>query len=626
LQGVEKGYYVSCNAHGPAVFWAFVTTDSIDELSVRRALEHVLSSAAFSRNERQSKFLKFLVQRHLEGRGNELKESVIAVEVFHRKPDYDPKLDAIVRTEAVRLRARLNKYYAAEGRLDPITFELPKGGYRPVFHARTETQAPPERTSRGLWWTTGLLVAVATAAVATWWWASTVATSPTVAVLPLENLSHDPARDYVADGLTDEIIRNLSVIDGLTVRSRTSSFALKGKQLSASEAGKQLGADYLVEGSVLQDGQQVRVNAVLIRVRDDRPLWSGRFDRALTDLFAIQDEVSRGIVNSLRLQLTPGRRRYEANLQAYDLYLRGRHAMEGFPAVGRPTVKIAVGYFEQAIAKDANYALAYAAIADTFLAVDNNIIAPEAYPRAKAAAQKAIALDPLLSEAQSAMASIHAREHAWQDAERGFRRAIELNPNNALARLGLAVSVLVMQGRFEEGLEEARRAVALDPLSPYTHTEFARALLLAGRYDEAIDQSRKAIALDPERNRPYFLMARALSLHGKPADAVTVFEDRLERDAPPRGPAWLACAYMRAGRHDDARAVLQRELAAAAPARLMAGTYACVGDKERALQYLEQTLAEHQPGLAELLQAPELAGLRADPRFAKVRQEANLSP
>lgn len=602
-----------------------MATDGIDQTIVRRALEQILSSAAFSRNERQSRFLKHLVERHLEGRGNELKESVIAVEVFDRRPDYDPKLDAIVRTEAVRLRARLNKYYASEGRLDPITFELPKGGYRPVFRARTETQAPPERPSRELWWTTGLFIALATAAAVTWW-RPTVGTSPTVAVLPLENLSHDPASDYVADGLTDEIIRNLSVIDGLTVRSRTSSFALKGKQVSAGEAGKQLGADYLVEGSVLQAGEQIRVNAMLIRVRDDRPLWSGRFDRAFTDLFAIQDEVSGGIVNSLRLQLTPGRRRYEANLQAYDLYLRGRHAMEGFPAVGRPTVKIAVGYFEQAIAKDANFALAYAAIADTFLAVDNNIIAPEAYPRAKAAAQKAISLDPLLSEAQSAMASIHAREHAWQDAERGFRRAIELNPNNALARLGLAVSVLVMQGRFEEGLDEARRAVALDPLSPYTHTEFARALLLAGRYGEAIDQSRKAIALDPERNRPYFLMARALSLHGKPADAVSVFEDRLERDAPPRGPAWLACAYLRAGRHDDARAVVQREVAAAAPARLMAGTYACVGDKERALQYLENTLAEHQAGLAELLQAPELAALRPDPRFARVRQEANLSP
>lgn len=616
----------SCNPQGPAVFSASVA-DDIAEPTVRTALERILASAAFSRNARQSNFLKFLVERHLEGRGNELKESVIAVEVFDRRPDYDPKLDAIVRTEAVRLRARLQKYYAGEGRLDPIIIELPKGGYRPVFSRRTEPPAETKPAWRHTWWTTGALLVLVIAAVgAAWWRASPNTTLLPVAVLPLENLSHDPGTDYVADGLTDEIIRNLSLIEGLIVRSRTSSFALKGKRLSASEAGRQLAADYLVGGSVLQDGEHVRVNAVLIRVRDDFPLWSGRFDRTLTDLVAIQDEISRGIVDSLRLKLGPGRRRYEANLEAYDLYLRGRQAMEDFPAVNRPTVKIAVNYFEQAIAKDPNYALAYAGIADAFLAMDNNIAAPEAYPRAKAAAEKAMALDPLLSESHSAMASVHARAAAWQDAEQGFRRAIELNPNNALARLGLGVSVLVMQGRFEEGLKEARHAVALDPLSPYAHTELARALLLAGRYDEAVDRSRKAIELDPQRNRPYFLMARALSLQGKHDDALAVFEDRLRRDAPPRGPQFLACAYARAGRHDKARSVLQKELAAGPSPRLMAGTYACVGDNERALQSLEEMLADHEAGLAELLQAPELAALRADERFAKVRAAANLAP
>ena len=599
----------------------------IDAPLIRRALAQVLASALFSRNERQTRFLKFLVERHLEGQDHELKESVIAVEVFDRRPDYDPKLDAIVRTEAVRLRTRLDKYYSGEGRLDPIVIELPKGRYIPAFRRRPEPQPASEPDRRAIWWTTGMLLVLASAAVGgAWWWTARETTPPTVAVLPLDNLSDDSATDYVADGLTDEIIRNLSLVEGLTVRSRTSSFALKGKRLSVTDAGRQLAADYLVEGSVLRAGDKLRVNVVLIRVRDDLPLWSNRFDRELTDSVAIQDEISRGIVDSLRLKLGPGRRRYEADLEAYDLYLRGRQTMAGFPAVNAPTAKIAVGYFEQAIAKDAKYALAYAGIADAFLAVDGNIVAPHAYPRAKAAAEKAISLDPLLSEAQSAMASIHAREHAWQQAEQGFRRAIELNPNNALARLGLGVSVLVMQGRFEEGLAEGRRAVALDPLSPYTHTQLALALLMAGRYAEVVDQSRKAIELDPHRNRPYFLMARALSLQGNAAEALTVFEDRLRRDPPPSGPAWLACAYMRAGKHDDARAVLQRDLAAGAPAHVMAGTYACVGDNERAVQSLEHTAAEHRGRLAELLQAPELGELRSDPRFGRVRAAANLAP
>jgi tetratricopeptide (TPR) repeat protein len=396
--------------------------------------------------------------------------------------------------------------------------------------------------------------------------------------------------------------------------------------LNAIEAGRQLGADYLVEGSVLHAGEQLRINAELIRVRDDFPLWSGRFDRELTDIFAIQDEISRGIVNSLRLKLSAGRRRYETNLEAYDLYLRGRHAMEDFPAVGRTIAGDAVRYFEQAIDKDANYAIAYAGKADALLATDQNMVNPKAYTRAKAAADRAVELDPLLSEAQSASASLRAREYAWQDAEHRFRRAIELNPNNALAHLQLGSSVLTVQGRFEEGLSEVRRAVALDPLSPYVNTEFGRVLLLAGRYNESIDQLRKAMALDPSRNRPYNLMGRALYLQGKAAEALTVFNDSTKRGAPAEGPDWLACANVRAGRRDEALVVLQNELRRAKAARSLADTYSCLGDEQHALEYLEKALAQHEPGLAELLQAPELAWMRPLPRFATLRKALNLAP
>ena len=314
--------------------------------AVRRELACVLSSPAFSRNDRQSQFLRFLVERHLEGRDSELKESVIAVEVFGRKADYDPKLDAIVRTEAVRLRARLERYYAGEGRRDPLIIELPKGGYRPVF--REPAPAPDAQTPRPAW-TRRIAAALVTAGIVTvaMVWVGMVGSrarpgaSPSVAVLPLENLSHDLASDYFADGLTDEIIRNLSVVDGLTVRSRTSSFALKGQRLNAFDAGRQLQADYLVEGSVLQVGERLRVNAELIRVGDDFHVWSGRFDRELADVFAVQDEISRGIVNGLRLKVGPSRRRYETNLEAYELYLRGRQVMEGFPvALALARVKI----------------------------------------------------------------------------------------------------------------------------------------------------------------------------------------------------------------------------------------------------------------------------------------------
>ena len=214
-------------------------TDPVRQDAIRQALERVLSSSGFARNERLSGFLRFLVERHLEGRDGELKESVIAHEVFGRQADYDPKLDAIVRTEAVRLRARLEKYYQADGSQDPWIIELPKGGYRPVVRQRLAvepaTDIPlgrPERTARPsrIRWAAGAVAALVLVAIAAaWWWTRPGRTALTIAVLPLENQG-DPANEYFADGLTDEIIRNLSIIEGVTVPSRTSSFADQGQR------------------------------------------------------------------------------------------------------------------------------------------------------------------------------------------------------------------------------------------------------------------------------------------------------------------------------------------------------------------------------------------------------------
>jgi adenylate cyclase len=616
-----------------------VETDPERQEAIRHALERVLSSSGFARNERLSGFLRFLVERHLEGRDSELKESVIAHEVFGREADYDPKLDAIVRTEAVRLRARLEKYYQANGSQDPWIIDLPKGGYRPVVRQRLAvepaTDIPagrPERAARlsRIRWTAGAVAALVvitlmTAIAAAWWWTRPSRQALTIAVLPLENQG-GPANEYFADGLTDEIIRNLSIIDGVTVPSRTSSFATRGKGLTLGEIGRQLGADYLVEGSVLHAGDQLRITVALVRARDEHRLWSDRFDRTLTDVFAIQDEISRGIVNTLRLNLSPGRRRYETNLEAYDLYLRGRHLMASFPAPrGRPIALPAVKYFEQAIAKDGNYAIAYAGMADALIAIERNVGTANLFgatilSEAKKAAEKAIELDPMLSEGHSAVASIRARGYAWQEAERGFRRAIDFNPNNALAHLELGTSVLIVQGRFDEGLREVRRALDLDPLSPYVNTEVGAALTLAGRYGESVDQLRKASSLDPSRTRPYNLLGRALTLQGKPEEALEAFDESIKRGGV--APEWQACAEVLAGRRDQALGVLQRNRTS----RHLARTYACLGDEENALEYLEKSFIENEPGLAGILQAPEFTAMRTNPRVAQLRKQVNLTP
>src|SRR3989442_14585480 len=273
--------------------------------AARRQLDKILASAGFVRNERLSRFLRFVVERHLEGRDAELKESLIAIEVFGRLPGYDSKQDPIVRTEASRLRARLSEYYQADGKGDSMIIDLPKGGYVPVLRqAVTEASpAPSHRLTHALPIAVAAACGVVTLIALGWrWWFHKNVPIP-IAVLPLNNLSEDSAHDYFADGLTGEIIRNLSIIDGMAVRSQTSSFAFKGKPQNMREAGKRLQADYIVEGLVQSAGQQLRITVQLIRVSDDFPLWFGRYDREVTDVFADQDEIYLVIVNSLPLRL-----------------------------------------------------------------------------------------------------------------------------------------------------------------------------------------------------------------------------------------------------------------------------------------------------------------------------------
>jgi len=325
-------------------------------------LERILSSACFARSQGLSRLLRFLVERQLEGREDELKESLIGIEVYGRRPDYDPKLDSTVRSEMARLRSRLAKYYSTEGSQNLLIIDLPKGSYVPSFRRSEPLPVPQKARSKRLGLTVCLAGFVVTAtALGAWWVVHEDAPIP-IAVLPLVNVSQNPADEYLADGLTHEIISELSIIQGLAVRSQTSSFALKGKPRNLYDAGKQLQADYILEGSVLREGQRLRINARLVRTRDDIPIWSRVFERDWTGVISVQNEISRGIVNSLRLNLGRGRRHYETNEEAYALYLHARASMTRlFP--GNDEV---IGLFEKAIAKDSSLAPAYAGLAAAY--------------------------------------------------------------------------------------------------------------------------------------------------------------------------------------------------------------------------------------------------------------------
>jgi TolB-like protein/Flp pilus assembly protein TadD len=582
----------------------------------RRQLERILESSGFSRNERLSRFLRFVVEGHLDGKDQELKESIIAIEVFGRRPDFDSKLDPVVRTEAARLRARLNEYYIKEGQSDPLVIELPKGGYVPRFREVSEERqviAPcpgdtPARFRTRFWLAVGLVSLVITLAAVGLWRSQHRGAPIAIAVLPLENTTHDPANDYFADGLTDELIRNLSIIDGLAVRSRTSSFAIKGRSGNIHDAGQQLQADYILEGSVLRAGQQFRINVQLVRVRDDFPLWSGTYERELTDIFAIQNDISVGIVNNLRLQLGRGRRRYETSVEAYDLYLHARALPD---QRGREPALKAAGFYQQVIAKDPSFAPAYAGLAAAYAAVSSQGFrdhADDELMQMRAAAEKAILLDPLLSEAHQALGMVSARDGQWAHAEKSFRRAIALDPSNAPAYSDLTLAVLLPLGRIDEGIHQMQIAEKTDPLSPWVQSSLGWALLSAGRYEEAANHCQKAV-----ESR---CLSRARLAQGRIEEAIKL----LAREANPY-PQYLGYAYARAGRREEA----EKFAAAAAPnAFTQALTFAGLGDKNRTLEALDRLASLGAVRVGRALNSPEFVLLRGDPRVKALRKKVGL--
>jgi TolB-like protein len=581
--------------------------------AIRLQLDRVLESSGFSRNDRLSRFLRFVIEGHLDGKDQELKESVIAIEVFGRRPDFDSRLDPVVRTEAMRLRARLRDYYIKEGKADALVIELPKGGYVPSFRELEEEHqvaAPireeiPARFGARFWLALGLACLVIGLAAVGWWW--TQHRSVPIAVLPLENTSHDPANDYFADGLTDELIHNLSIIDGLTVRSRTSSFGIKGRPRNIRDAGQQLQADYILEGSVLRVGQQLRIDVQLIRVNDDFPIWTGRYDRELTDIFAIQDDISVGIVNNLRLKLGRGRRRYETSVEAYDLYLRARalpNQRSRIPAIE------AAGIYQQVIAKDPLFAPAYAGLAAAYAASSAQGFRNEhgdELTRMRIAAEKAIQLDPLLAEAHDALGMEYARDGQWVQAESSFRRAIELDPSDSVAYGDLMLVVLLPLGRIEEAVREMQTAEKTDPLSRSVQSDLGAVLLAAGRFEEAARHCQKVIA-DTD------CLGRVRLGQGRIDEAIQI----LSKNDNPR---YLGYAYGRAGRREEAEKLA---VAVAPNAFSQALIFAGLGDKDRTLEALDRVAELGAVRIGRALNSPEFALLRGDPRVKTLRKKVGL--
>ena len=461
------------------------------------------------------------------------------------------------------------------------------------------------------------------------------APAKSVAVLPFVNMSAEKENEYLSDGITEDLCTALTQVKGLRVPARTSSFAFKGKTEDIRKVGEQLNVATVLEGSVAKAGNKLRITAQLINVADGFHLWASNYDREMTDILDIRSDISRRVVDALKVQLGVEEterlaKRPTENLRAYELYLLGRHELNKFGEAG---FRQSVQHFEEAMALDPTFALAAAGLAEAFnmLGMWNYLPPKEAFPRGRKAAEQALQLDPALAEAHTALAFVDY-EFGWRyaEAEWRFREAIRLNPGSAPARMWFA-EFLLARGRFQEAEEEIARAAQLDPLS--VRISFARAvkLLFERQFEAAIAQAEKTVAVDPQNGLTYDFLGQVFHLTNRPADAFRAWERThvVEGVFSPDERAEMRAAYETGGLPAFLRVkneLMQRRRGEGkyqSPLRI-AQNYINAGAKEEALAWLEIAVEERAPWLPELQVDASWDALRSEPRFIAVLRKVGL--
>jgi eukaryotic-like serine/threonine-protein kinase len=453
-----------------------------------------------------------------------------------------------------------------------------------------------------------------------------------IAVLPFVNASPDPENEYLSDGITDELIDALAKVEHLRVASRTSVFALKGKPQDVRAIGALLGATVLLEGTVRRAGDRLRITAQLSSTEDGRLLWSQRFDRRLDDVFAIQEEISRTIVDTLRASVAglsaPRRKRATENVKAYGLYLKGRYAWNKRTQEG---VAEGIQYFEQAIAEDPRFALAYTGLSDSYaLQIDyRSVPVAEGMERARTAARRALELDETLAEAHASLAwCLFIYDWEWDAAEREFRRAIELDPRYASARQWHAF-LLVTRGRLDEAMAESLRALELDGTSVSVRRSVGWAHYYARRHDQARYHMLRAMTMNPMAAESYRILALIYEQQGNLQEAERVAREATELPAGDTyTQATLGFVLGRAGKTAEARAVLetlehQARTGYVSPVAF-ATVYLGLGDMDRALDWMERAFEDRRGWLAYLKVNPILDPVQQLPRFQALVKKMRL--
>ncbi len=479
------------------------------------------------------------------------------------------------------------------------------------------------------------LAILAAISIAVYWLAIRGVAIDSIAVLPFVNVNADPDTEYLSDGITESLINSLSQVPRLRMIARSSAFRYKGKEIDPQTVGRELGVRAILLGRVTQRGDNLSISAELVDARNNSRIWGEQYSRKLSDILQVQAEISREISDKLRLKLsgeeqTLVAKRYTDNVEAYQLYLKGRFYSN---KRNEESLKRGIDYFQQAIDKDPNYALAYSGLADSYIPLGSVLVSAlpprEAMVKTKLAAQKALELDDTLAEAHTSLAEYKFRgDWDWSGAERQFKRALELNPNYAEAHEWYS-QYLAAMGRFEESIAVGKRAQQLDPVSPGISRSLGFNYYLVRRYDQAIEEYQRALELDPNFVIAHWLLGLAYA--NKSMFEQAIAESRKAVELSGHGPGavgGLGYVYAASGRRDEAQQVLG-ELKELAKRRYVspfsvAAIYARLGDKDAAFEWLEKAYQDGAYGILFLKSVPELDGLRSDPRFQDLMRRVGL--
>jgi len=577
-------------------------------VKVTKQLNRIVASKAFRQADRLKRFLTFIVEESLAGRGERLKEFVVGVEVFGKPESFDPRNDPIVRVQARRLRAQLARYYREEGPDGELLIELPKGGYAPTFKplksALVRRTISPMLVSRN-----------------------------TAVVLPFADHSAAGDQEYFCQGLSEEIIHTLASTDSIRLVAWNEG-AAAGTPVAMKEAAERLNAALIITGSVRKSGREARITMNLVDAASGCYLWSGTIDRTLDNIFAVQEEVAHIVAEQLKGELVGGAqsrnvRRPMENMAAYNLYLQGRYHVNQRTEEG---LRKAVEFFEKAIVENGQYAQAYSGLSDAYgLLGHYGVLAPaEVWTKAASNAAGAVLQDETSAEAHTSLAHVKStQDWDWLGSEREFQRALALDPRYPTAHHWYAMSCLTPLGRVDQACEEMMLAHALDPISSIIGRDLARIYYYKQDYEAALEQCDHTIELNPHFSPAYWILGLVQEQRGEFDESAAAFKRAIQLS--PRSPlmqAALCRTFALSGKKSEALRIL-RELNDLAEKRYvspfeLASIHFAMEHADEGFQWLAKAFQDRCFELISLRVDPRWENLRGNPRFRKLFDQLGL--